>query len=295
MEGYLYHHTLHKYAILAILVPVYGGMVNYVEKVIEENNETAFSMEVDDQNEENMKEKEHDKEKVSYKEGNEKEGNENEGNDNMNKNEINNDALQKEQQVETKKEKEAEIKKKQEKVDDTSDILSRDGFKPTVRTNPGMEPVLESEFTSKNNKEKFVFETKRGAVTIRDNVHTLAPQLKVEANVIDSFAAIDGEQQRNKNEAFLSHRNDYMLEWKKDDGKEDEDKQYEAFCKTMDIEFHNGADLSKNGTYRNDKMSEEAHAFAKKHIDKKLKKNFIIGQINKKKQEQDSDRVQSTI
>ncbi|GJS73888.1 reverse transcriptase domain-containing protein [Tanacetum coccineum] len=34
IEGYLYHYTLHKYAILAILVPVYGGMVSYGNSVM---------------------------------------------------------------------------------------------------------------------------------------------------------------------------------------------------------------------------------------------------------------------
>ena len=37
---------------------------------------------------------------------------------------------------------------------------------------------------------EFVFETDSGAVTIRDNMQTLAPTLKIEANVIDSFAAV---------------------------------------------------------------------------------------------------------
>ncbi|GJY29942.1 hypothetical protein Tco_0405709 [Tanacetum coccineum] len=82
-----------------------------VEKVIEEDNAAAVSLEVEDHNEENMKDKESDKVKVSDKEWNEKEGNENEGNDNVNKNEVNNDALHKEQQVKTEKDKQAKIEK----------------------------------------------------------------------------------------------------------------------------------------------------------------------------------------
>ncbi|GJY15465.1 hypothetical protein Tco_0385887 [Tanacetum coccineum] len=104
---------------------------DFVEKVIEENNEATFSMEVDDQNEENMKEKEHDKEKVNEKEGNEKEGNEKEGNDIMNKNEMNNDALKTKQQVETEKEKEAKIEKvehNQGNNDQGYDHLTQDRF-----------------------------------------------------------------------------------------------------------------------------------------------------------------------
>ncbi|GJY28382.1 hypothetical protein Tco_0404149 [Tanacetum coccineum] len=66
----------------------------------------------------------------------------------------------------------------------------------------------------------FVFETKDGAAMIRDYMQTLAPQLKVESNVIDTFSLTKD-----------------MFKWKKANGKYDEEKQFEAFSKTIKSEF----------------------------------------------------------
>ncbi|GKC65357.1 hypothetical protein Tco_1097955 [Tanacetum coccineum] len=83
------------------------------------------SMEVDDLNEEIIKEKEGGKEKVS-----EKDGNETENNENMNKIEMKNDSLQKEQQGETNKEKQAKVDKveKNQEKQDEYDHLTQDEF-----------------------------------------------------------------------------------------------------------------------------------------------------------------------
>ncbi|GJT36387.1 hypothetical protein Tco_0926806 [Tanacetum coccineum] len=60
----------------------------------------------------------------------------------------------------------------------------------------------------------FVFETNDGAASIMDNMKTFAPQLKVDANVIDSYSLV-----LNHEEKMLD-----MFKWKKKDGKDDEDK-----------------------------------------------------------------------
>nr|GEV91732.1 peptidase C48, SUMO/sentrin/Ubl1 [Tanacetum cinerariifolium] len=55
-------------------------------------------------------------------------------------------------------------------------------------------------FSMEGEELDFVFETKDGAATIRDYMQTLAPQLKVESNVIDSFSLIlNHEQKMNSN------------------------------------------------------------------------------------------------
>ena len=51
-----------------------------------------------------------------------------------------------------------------------------------------------------------MFETKSGAVTIRDNMQTLAPNLKIEANVIDSFAEVlNYEEKKNNKGVRMKH------------------------------------------------------------------------------------------
>ncbi|GJX86996.1 putative ribonuclease H-like domain-containing protein [Tanacetum coccineum] len=68
-------------------------------------------------------------------------------------------------------------------------------------------------FSMEGEEFEFVFETKDGAATIREYMQTLTPQLKVESNVIDTFSL------------------------KKANGKYDEEKQFEAFSKTIQSEF----------------------------------------------------------
>nr|GEU60934.1 hypothetical protein [Tanacetum cinerariifolium] len=55
-------------------------------------------------------------------------------------------------------------------------------------------------FSMKGEELDFVFETKDGAAAIRDYMQTLAPELKVESNVIDTFSLIlNHEQKMNSN------------------------------------------------------------------------------------------------
>ncbi|GJV21421.1 hypothetical protein Tco_1370441 [Tanacetum coccineum] len=81
----------------------------------------------------------------------------------------------------------------------------------------------------------FVFETNDGAASIRDNMQTLAPQLKVDANVIDSLSSVLNHEEKTLD----------MFKWKKKDGKYDEDKQYEAFSKTIESESQKDAELKE--------------------------------------------------
>ncbi|GJY15644.1 hypothetical protein Tco_0386066 [Tanacetum coccineum] len=61
-------------------------------------------------------------------------------------------------------------------------------------------------FSMQGDPFDFVFETKWGAVTIRDNMQTLAPQLKVEANVIDNFTAmLNYEEMMNNKGMKMKH------------------------------------------------------------------------------------------
>nr|GEY67890.1 hypothetical protein [Tanacetum cinerariifolium] len=102
----------------------------------------------------------------------------------------------------------------------------------------------------------FVFETKDGAATIMDYMQTLAPQLKVESNVIDTFSLIlNHEHKMNSNEnkiKYFFHTTMItkdLFKWKKKNGEYDEEKQFEAFSKTIkseskkDTETKNKKDL----------------------------------------------------
>ncbi|GJS05839.1 ulp1 protease family, C-terminal catalytic domain-containing protein [Tanacetum coccineum] len=90
----------------------------------------------------------------------------------------------------------------------------------------------------------FVFETRDGAATIRDYMQTLAPQLKVEYNVIDTFSLILNHEHKmnskGKRTKYFFHTTMItkdMFKWKKANGKYDEKKQFEAFSKTIKSEF----------------------------------------------------------
>lgn len=53
---------------------------------------------------------------------------------------------------------------------------------------------------------EFVFETSSGVVSIRDNMQTLAPSLKIEANVIDCFAEVlNYEENLNNKGVRMKH------------------------------------------------------------------------------------------
>ncbi|GJX58644.1 ulp1 protease family, C-terminal catalytic domain-containing protein [Tanacetum coccineum] len=201
---------------------------NEFEKVNEKDDEEAVSMDVDDLNEK-IKEKEADKEKVS-------------------------DSIKKEQQVESEKEKQYEAYKdeKVQEIQDEHNRLTHDQFwdKEYDLTDSQYEELeiratqdIKKKQTPKRND--FVFETKDGAATIRDYMQTLAPQLKVESNVIDTFSIfLNHEQKMNskgKKIKYFFHTSmitkDDMFKWKKANGEYDEENQFEAFSKTIKSEF----------------------------------------------------------
>ncbi|GJU30810.1 hypothetical protein Tco_1174399 [Tanacetum coccineum] len=103
----------------------------------------------------------------------------------------------------------------------------------------------ENERQSEIQKEKdFVFETKDEAATIRDYMQTLAPQLKVEFNVIDTFSIVLNHEQKmnskGKKIKYFFHTSMItkdMFKWKKANGEYDKEKQFEAFSKTIKSEF----------------------------------------------------------
>ncbi|GJT31000.1 hypothetical protein Tco_0911275, partial [Tanacetum coccineum] len=171
------------------------------EKLTEKDDKAAVSMEVDDINEQ-MKEKEADKEK-------------------------------KEQQAKTKKEKQAEADKDKEFTDEQYEQL----MTQAAEDHKNMTSMTRSKRKSIEDMipPDFVFETNDGAASIRDNMQTLAPQLKVDANVIDSLSSVLNHEEKTLD----------MFKWKNKDGKYDEDKQYEAFSKTIESESQKDAELKE--------------------------------------------------
>nr|GFA58927.1 putative retrotransposon protein [Tanacetum cinerariifolium] len=90
----------------------------------------------------------------------------------------------------------------------------------------------------------FIFETKDGAATIRDYMQTLAPQLKVESNGIDTFSLILNHEQKmnsngNKIKYFFQTTmiTKDMFKWKKENEENDEENQFESFSNTIKSEF----------------------------------------------------------
>ncbi|GJV08923.1 hypothetical protein Tco_1346579 [Tanacetum coccineum] len=96
-------------------------------------------------------------------------------------------------------------------------------------------------FSMEGSEFDFIFETKEGNATIRDYMQTLAPTLKIESNVIDTYCLVLNHEQRMNNKGKKTKHFFHtgmitkdMFNWKKEDGKKyDEVKQYKAFSDTM--------------------------------------------------------------
>ncbi|GJY01865.1 putative reverse transcriptase domain-containing protein, partial [Tanacetum coccineum] len=92
---------------------------------------------------------------------------------------------------------------------------------------------------------ELIFETKEGNATIRDYMQTLAPTLKIESNVIDTYCLVLNHEQGMKSKGkktkhffHIGMITKDMFKWKKADGKKYDDvKQYKAFSDTMKNEF----------------------------------------------------------
>nr|GEU57400.1 hypothetical protein [Tanacetum cinerariifolium] len=99
-------------------------------------------------------------------------------------------------------------------------------------------------FSMEGEELDFVLETKDGAATIKDYMQTLAPQLKVESNVIDTFSLVLNHEQKmnskGKKTNYFFHTmmiTKDMFKWKKVNEKYDEDKQFEAFSNIIESDF----------------------------------------------------------
>ncbi|GKE26182.1 hypothetical protein Tco_1441566, partial [Tanacetum coccineum] len=100
-------------------------------------------------------------------------------------------------------------------------------------------------FSMEGSEFDFIFETKEGNATIRDYMQTLAPTLKIESNVIDTYCLVlnheQGVNSKGKKTKHFFHTGMItkdMFNWKMEDGKKyDEVKQYKAFSDTMKNEF----------------------------------------------------------
>ncbi|PWA47025.1 Peptidase C48, SUMO/Sentrin/Ubl1 [Artemisia annua] len=114
---------------------------------------------------------------------------------------------------------------------------------PTLESvfDQNLKPMKEDElFSMMGDPMEFVFETDCGAVIIRDNMQTLAPNLKIEANVIDSFAAVLNyeEKKNNKGVRMKHYFHTAMISKDMIEGKmKTEKKQIQAFHETMESVF----------------------------------------------------------
>nr|GEV02245.1 hypothetical protein [Tanacetum cinerariifolium] len=205
---------------------------NNFENLFGDDREDEVSMDIDIPNEE-MKQKEADKEKVSKKNGNES----------KKKKQYEADKVEKVQEIQEEHncltqdhfwDKEYHLTNKQYEeleIQATKDIKKKQTTKrkSIVDMTPplfslGLSPT-ENELKSKNKEERvekeenvekddFVFETKDGAATIRDYMQTLAPQLKVESNVIDNFSLILNHEQKMNSKGKKSKKIIFHASWK---------------------------------------------------------------------------------
>ncbi|GJW23472.1 ulp1 protease family, C-terminal catalytic domain-containing protein [Tanacetum coccineum] len=108
-------------------------------------------------------------------------------------------------------------------------------------------------FSMEGSELDFIFETKEGNATIRDYMQTLAPSLKIESNVIDTYCLVlnheQGVNSKRKKTKHFFHTGMItrdMFNWKMEDGKKyDEKKQYKAFSDTMKNEFKKDNEVKK--------------------------------------------------
>nr|GEZ02940.1 hypothetical protein [Tanacetum cinerariifolium] len=167
-----------------------------------------------------MKEKENDEEKVSENDGNE------------NDDDIV-DSIEVDDLNEQMKEKKADKKRRVKRMGMNKKL------KMKKRNNMKLIRIL---VFHGRRRTRLRFETKDGAATIREYMQTLAPQLKVESNVTDTFSLVLNHEQKMNS---TGKKTKDMFKWKKENGKYDEEKQFEAFAKTIESE-------PKWGTKEND-------------------------------------------
>nr|GEV90589.1 hypothetical protein [Tanacetum cinerariifolium] len=156
-------------------------------------------------------------------------------------------------------ESEPKPKEKEEKTEKRAKRPSRFFVSPylnkktAIKGKPTIDEVMMTEylFSMEGEEFDFVFETKDGAATIRDYMQTLASQLKVESNVIDTFSLVLNHEQKmnskGKKTKYFFHTtmivNKRHVQLKKANGKYDEEKQFEAFSKTIQSEFKSDPEM----------------------------------------------------
>ncbi|GKC63985.1 ulp1 protease family, C-terminal catalytic domain-containing protein [Tanacetum coccineum] len=213
-----------------------GGSDGKEEKMNGDDKEVIVQIDIDNQNEELNKEKD---------------ANETEDNDNVNNNEMKNDSVQEKQDVDkdenVEKEKVKTEKGKQDKADKVDKVQEK---QDNDKKEMGEDEFWNTQFTDSHD---FIFETKEGNATIRDYMQTLAPTLKIESNVIDTYCLVlnhkqgmNHKEKKTKHFFHIGMITKDMFKWKKEDGKKyDEVKQYKAFFDTMKNEFKKDDELKK--------------------------------------------------
>ncbi|GKB83963.1 ulp1 protease family, C-terminal catalytic domain-containing protein [Tanacetum coccineum] len=120
------------------------------------------------------------------------------------------------------------------------------------KTEPDEVMISNYLFSIEGSEFDFIFETKEGNATIRDYMQTLAPNLKIKSNVIDTYCLVlnheqemDNKRKKTKHFFHTGMITKDMFKWKKANGKYDEKKQYKAFSDTMKSEFKKETEMKK--------------------------------------------------
>nr|GEW31406.1 hypothetical protein [Tanacetum cinerariifolium] len=172
---------------------------------------------------------------------------------------------EKEEIIDEEKKKERNSMKMKEKENDKENVSEKDGNEndddivDSMEVDDPNEKMKEKEadkekekylFSMQGEELYFVFETKDGATTIREYMQTLAPQLKVKSNVIDTFSLVLNHEQKmnstGKKDKYFFHTSMItkdMFKLKKENGKYDEEKQFKAFAKTIESEFKKDTEM----------------------------------------------------
>ncbi|GJS29287.1 hypothetical protein Tco_0489907 [Tanacetum coccineum] len=161
------------------------------------------------------------------------------------------------------------------------------------KTEPDEVMITNYLFSMEGSEFDFIFETKEGNATIRDYMQTLAPNLKIESNVIDTYCLVLNHEQEMDNKGkktkhFFHTRMIVKLEFPEEDEGNTNDiiRMTVRFAAKM---------LSHEINIHREKISKEAVEFAKHNNDKKKREAMILEAIKIKKQKQDSERVASAI
>ncbi|GJR25357.1 ulp1 protease family, C-terminal catalytic domain-containing protein [Tanacetum coccineum] len=168
----------------------------------------------------------------------------------MNNNDMKNDSVQEKQ--DTDKDENAKVDNVKEKQGDHKDEIGEDEFWNTQFTDSQCEEMenqakeeIKKKKTAKRKSTKEMTPPSFSLALSPDTNKTLAPTLKIESNVIDTYCLVlnheQGVNSKGKKTKHFFHTGMItkdMFNWKMEDGKKyDEVKQYKAFSDTMKNEF----------------------------------------------------------